>query len=406
MSQRVAANVLQCRESCRAYGEPPTCCHTLTPALQLARTVVRTRKHREQAQTASLALKLATSRSQAPGPSRGRCVRCRLRPFPLREGCRTDHKHQQLIMHGERASSSAAMCHDISRPAPGRCDQITQVLPAYSDRSHRCPAPLRAPSVTSLQLTHPRTLPSLCASTVPVARRLTFGNEMQAARRRFAQPMRPQTSAAAALLVLLLSAELAGADDTAQPSLRDRSQLSPASSPVGLANDHAAGLMPAEGGHGSAESLPRGNRSINRSIAHGNLSSVDHAGSGFGKRSRPGGGRETSSAAWPDGFSTASMQQPISFPDGWLAQQASNLLAFSLQALEYQAAEEQVRSQYDRRGSPAPATYHVVFQTTRHITSDHGSIFVFLPVGRRKMGSDRCSVEGILTVAADGFVAL
>jgi hypothetical protein len=40
------------------------------------------------------------------------------------------------------------------------------------------------------------------------------------------------------------------------------------------------------------------------------------------------------------------MQQPISFPDGWLAQQAFNLLAFSLQALEYQAAEQQVCSLY------------------------------------------------------------
>ena len=39
---------------------------------------------------------------------------------------------------------------------------------------------------------------------------------------------------------------------------------------------------------------------------------------------------------------TASLQLPISFPEGWLATQASELLAFSLHALEQQAAEEQV----------------------------------------------------------------
>jgi len=43
-----------------------------------------------------------------------------------------------------------------------------------------------------------------------------------------------------------------------------------------------------------------------------------------------------------DGAGTASLELPISFPEGWLAEQASELLAFSLHALQQQEADEQV----------------------------------------------------------------
>ena len=149
--------------------------------------------------------------------------------------------------------------------------------------------------------------------------------------------MQLHTSIAAALL--LISAALTGADDTT-PSTRDSPQLDHHRNLHGLEKVLATGLPPADSGSVSTNSLqiPGGNASL----THGSISGEGDAGNGSSKQLRSGRGRASSSAAWPDGYDTAVLQQPISFPDGWLAQQASNLLAFSLQALERQAAEEQV----------------------------------------------------------------
>ena len=65
---------------------------------------------------------------------------------------------------------------------------------------------------------------------------------------------------------------------------------------------------------------------------------------GWQRYADPANGGHDSTSAQPQGGGrgTASLELPISFPEGWLAQQASELLAFSLHALQQQDADEQV----------------------------------------------------------------
>ena len=186
---------------------------------------------------------------------------------------------------------------------------------------------------------------------------LMFSGQMQAPRRRYAMPMRQPLSAAVAFIMLLASTALTGADDTRRLSTLGRSLLGAVSShglPSGLtANPEPPDytVMSTDHGNVSTDGLSHGSSSL----ARGSIGGISHAGDGTGEPAGSRGQHSSTSAVWPNGYSTAALQQPISFPEGWLAQQASSLLAFSLQALE-QAAEEQVGIFNHATGWPGPSS--------------------------------------------------
>ena len=149
-------------------------------------------------------------------------------------------------------------------------------------------------------------------------------------------------AAAALLLILCSAASAAGAPAASRGGLHRTLQLSPDSSPSGLADPAAPWPAPASVGDGSLTARAAwGNGSLAAAATRRTAASLY----GWQPHVETVGGGHDSTSTMPQGHSggTASLELPISFPEGWLARQASELLAFSLQALRQQeAADDQV----------------------------------------------------------------
>jgi len=146
-------------------------------------------------------------------------------------------------------------------------------------------------------------------------------------------------AAATALLILCSAALVTGTSPASQTDPHDSPRLSPETSPSGLMNQ-ADSLAPDTVGN---KTLAGAAMWANRSLA-GATSPQAARDMGWQGYADPvtNGHDSTSAQLQRDKLSTASLELPISFPEGWLAEQASELLAFSLHALQQQEADEQV----------------------------------------------------------------
>ena len=150
----------------------------------------------------------------------------------------------------------------------------------------------------------------------------------------------PQWRAHAAVALFLIMCSVAHVAGTPPDSHAGPHGLSPGTSPSGLMDEAGPQLAPDTAGNKTHTGAAMwGNRSLT-----GAASPHAAGDTGWQRYADPVVGGHDSSSAQPhgDSGSTASLELPISFPEGWLAEQASELLAFSLHALQQQEADEQV----------------------------------------------------------------